>query len=350
MASLNRVELFSPVPLWPVGFSGFGNFTLDSSGDRLAAVFMMPESATLTHGGFRYALRTGTPPEFQISIQGVDASGNPDGTPLAEATFTPPADATWDGTWQWVEFDASYAATRGQVLAIVIEYSSGTIDASNKSAFTTHDSGVAPARPGVPYVLTDTTGSWGKNPSNTYPVYAVKSASAVFGYPLESSISTTLTSSGHRAARKLTLPAGMGGTFKAIGLRVIGANPTANDWIFGIWNAAGTALQAITLDTDVTASTTGYRTYEVFFDDAPATLLFGTPYYYGVERGATNLTLNSLGVDTANERLAFPLGAASLLSTWDGAAWTDVETAVPLVELIVSDITSGMRARFQIGL
>jgi hypothetical protein len=332
---------FSPIPIWGAGVQTVVNAVLDASGDKYAAVFMLREAATLTHAAIRVVSRTGTPPTYRVSLQGVDASGLPDAGILASQTFTPPADATWNTTIQWIQFAASYNAARGQVLALVVDYSSGTIDASNFSTFASHDSGWTPGRPNLPYAVTDTTGTWAKSLTG-YPIFGVKSSTTVYGFPLLAVTSATVSVSGSRAAKKFTLPSGGGGTFKLAGARLSCQNAAAaQSWIVGLWDAAGAVIQAVTLDADIAATpANASRIFEVYFDDTPAVLDFGTAYYLGIERAASNVILYSVGLSDANDASAFPLGAASCLSTWNGSAWSDTTTSLPIVELIFEDLTA----------
>lgn len=314
----------------------------------------MPEAATLTHGGFRYGARTGTPPTYRISLQSLDASGLPDsGAVLASQTFTPPADTSWDGTWQWVQFSATYAAAAGERVALVVDYSSGTVDGSNNSSFTRRDTGIAPARAGLPFNVTDTTGSWAKATDAGFPVWGVKSAGATYGFPLKTFTGTTVSSTGNRAAKKFTIPSGVCSTFTIVGLRLIAQGPAtgANTWNLAIWNAAGTELAGVSIDGDVISSpANAQRSVVVYFDDSPVTFNAGTAYYAGIERAGSNIILYSLTLDSAAERTAFPLGTNCSLSTWNGSAWSDDDTSLPLVELILGDMTaSGGSGGFIIG-
>jgi hypothetical protein len=352
MATLNNAPMFAPIPMWWAAASAFTNQTLSASGNKIGSIFYLPEGATLTDGGFRYGARTGTPPTYRISLQGVDANGVPDGSILASQTFTPPADTTWNSTWQWVTFSASYAAARGSIYALVIDYSSGTIDASNNSSFTRFDAGYASGRPNVPYSVIDTSGSWSKSNTTQNPVYGVKSSSAVYGNPVQSVVSTTVSSSGHRAALKFTLPSGICSTFALNGFRVIADPPaTGNTWAAGLWDSAGNVIQAITIDADHQQVDAVQRCIQLFFDDTPVALSPGTDYYIGIERGGSNCIFYSLGLAAANDALAYPLMASGLLSTWNGSAWSDDTTSVPLVELLLSDMTcsGGTTGGFIIG-
>src|SRR5690349_18160435 len=109
MADVKRTQALGGPVVIQSGTPSFYNQVIDSGGasiDRIAHVLQLPAD-TWTHVGFRYGARTGTPVQHKTGLQTPDASGNPDGTYLgggspASGTFTPPADATWDGTWQWV--------------------------------------------------------------------------------------------------------------------------------------------------------------------------------------------------------------------------------------------------------
>ena len=63
-------------------FASTSTFNLDATGDKVGWVFVARESATITHLGFVLQSRTGTAPNYQISLQSVDADGNPSGTIL----------------------------------------------------------------------------------------------------------------------------------------------------------------------------------------------------------------------------------------------------------------------------
>lgn len=357
MADLARLLLGAPQAGLFVGVAGFSNLALDASTDKIGAVFQAPEAATITHVGFRYGTRTGTPPTYKIGLQGVTTGGLPDGTYLgggspASATFTPPADATWNGTWQWIALDNSLAVTRGQVLTLVVEYSSGTVDGSNNGTFTyILTKTVMSERTGSPYAVTN-TGSWGKETVGQ-PAFGFKSASKTYGNPWEDATTTALGTNGHRAALRFALPAGSGDTFKVAGLRATLDGPASADWKFGLWDAAGTMIQDVTIDADFAAVLTGVaRNYTVFFDEASLTALnFGTAYYVGVERTTVSCGLYSVDVDSSAELTGVYGGSEFYLATWNGSAWTAVQTKRPTLELILDDATGKKpRAKYQLGI
>lgn len=346
MASAHGLILsLHPFGLMALGNLAFSTLALDASGDRIAFIFQAETADAITSVGFRYGIRTGTPPTYRVSLQGVNGSGEPDGTVKgggspASQTFTPPADASWDNSWRTVTLANSYTPSRGELLALVIDYSSGTINGSNFSTFTYGVQEFADAlRMGMPYNLTDNSGSWTKQ--NAYaPIFAVYTASDVVGFPIESQQDHSTDGTNTRVALKFTLPAGWGSTFEVLGLRFTGTAP-GGTWTMGLWNAAGTALQSVSIDGDVSAAPgSGLRSHQFLFDEATlATLDFGTTYYLGIERNPTDGTISGVGVDTATEQLAFPGGNAFLLSRWNGSAWSDTTTTRPCIEPILNDWT-----------
>ena len=327
--------------------SSFTNVTLNGGSDgatKVAWVFYAQEDATVTHVGFRQGVKTGTPTNgYRMMLQGVSTStGQPDGTdigggsPTASATFTPGT----DGTWQWIALANSYATTRGTAYAIVIE-NTGDQSAANISV-TTVDGNIGFGTT-VPYSTTYASSTWTKGSSAfRCPVWGYKSSTQVFGRPYASAaIATAVTTSGNRVAMKFTLPAGWGSTFKVIGARGKLRGPaTGTSFVFGLWNAAGTALQSITLDSDILRSGTQVD-MELWFSGTLATLDFGTTYYIGLESvSSSSVAISCIDVSNAADRDAWPLGENRCYAVWDGSDWdAETTTKLPAVELILSDIT-----------
>jgi hypothetical protein len=345
MSDVKRLWLGAPMPLTAAATIGFGNFTINSAGgsiDRIAWALQLPAD-TWTDIGFRYGARAGTPVAHQAGAQSLGTTGLPDGTYLgggsAKKAFTPPADATWDATWRKLALDASFTTTEGQWVAPVIE-PTGTPDGSNNSSFTQGLTNAWASRHGAPYNLTQTDAAAFSKVSARAPIICFYSASQCYGFPVESIFTTTTNTNGNRQAMKFTLPAGSGATKKIDAFRWLGQIAgTGNTYKVGIWNAAGTALMEITIDSDFAASINVNTTYEHLFDDAAVSLDFGTTYYIGVESTGSLVGLNGLTADTATEAAAFSGGSDFCLSTWNGSAWTDDATTRPLCEFRLVDVT-----------
>lgn len=341
MTAVKRLG-FLGVPGGSFWTPSYQNQTVDASNDGVAFVFRAINAEAINGVAFRYGARTGTPPTLRASLQPVDTgTGNPSGTPLggatpASATFTPPASAAWDGLVQWVALANSYTPARGEVIALCIEYSSGTIDASNNSTFTYQAAnGLLADNVSAPYALTLTAGVWAHQTRS--PIFGVRTASSRYGLPLQAAYTTSVTTSGHRQALKFALNSGWGDTFKVIGMRVYVDPPaTGNTFKIGIWDAGG-VIQDATIDVDQLSNQTVLQA-ELYFDEVSLTALsYGTTYYAGIEATGAATILRGINV-SATEDLE-TLGGDFYLSTYNGASWADTNTTRPLVELILDDIT-----------
>lgn len=337
-------------PFYPAGGStpAFSTFLLDQTTDAQEFICLAPEVATLTRLGFRYGVRTGTPPTFKISLQGVTGAGVPDGTikgggSPASATFTPPADTTWDSTWRWITLDNAYTCARGEGLAVVIKYDSGTIDASNNSTFTELINGGSENR-GFPYAINNAAGSRSFRP--LLPVFGYASASKAFGNPCETMVAQAIfgsTGTPDECGMKFTIPSTWFSTFKVVGLRVYGGLNTGGTVAFTIYDTDGSSiLQQVTFDTDWSASTS-FSAYDVPFDEVTlSTLTAGSAYTLGFAPGTPTITVYGLQVDSAADWDAWPGGQDFIFRTrTDAGAWTDDATKRLLAELVFDDVTGG---------
>jgi hypothetical protein len=319
--------------------------TVDATNDGVGFVFQTPTTEAITHLGVRYGVRAGTPPTFLAALEGIDASGFPNGTVLgggtpASGTFTPPADTTWNSTWRWVALANAYTPNRGEKLAMTIRYSSGTIDGSNNSSFAYRTTSMSATTFGRPYALTLTAGTWTKQTTDA-PLFGIRTANKRYGLVLQSLFTTTMGTTGNRSTMRFTLPAAWGDTYKVAGARLATTLPAAGgSFKFGLWDGT-TEMQAVSIDTDELSANSGRRQVELFFTDVTLdTLTFGTEYRIGLEvEGSLAVGLLGLQLSEANDRLAFPLGTNRGYSSWNGSVWSDDDTVMPLVELILDDLT-----------
>jgi hypothetical protein len=345
MANVANLQIASTPHGYPVTTPSFNNQVFSASSTKLGVIFQAQSAEPITALLARYGVRTGTPPAHKISLQGVDISGNPDGTVKGGASpaskvFTPPASTAWDGTVQTFTLDNSYTPAAGDWLAWVLEYSSGTIDASNNSSWTRSVSNIGSGRYTVPYTLLN-TGTWART-GTALAVWGWKGATNTFGFPLLAVNATSATVDGNRVAMRFTLPSGAGTSIGVAGLRLNLSTPAAGgqNYIVGIWDDAGTALQTITIDSDyISINGITILQGEAWFS-SPATLTDGTVYYAGVQRSGTNLGITTLDFANANDLTAMPGGSGFYLATWNGSAWSAVQTSRPFVELMLSDMTA----------
>lgn len=339
-----------PLRIAPVAFSNltgapaFASFTVDSSTDGIGVVFRAAEAATITHLGFRYALRTGTPVQHKIGLQGVDVTnGRPDGTYLgggspASGTFTPPADATWDGTFQWVALDNSYACTKGELLGFVVEPNGTTPDGANNSAFTTSISNCGGA---FPFGRTRNSGSYNSTSYQT-PVFGYQSSTKSYGLPVQAistyAISTSTTPD--EVAATFTIPAGACSSYVARAARVVVAQGGAGD-DFDIKLYQGTTeLDTQFVDGSYRPGNSGGSAGTVF-DDGDS-LAAGTEYSIAI----TPTTTTAVDVhyfEFASQQDAEACAGGSLVGCQtrvDAGAWSAVTTRRLLVELELESMTA----------
>lgn len=349
MADAKNIFIHPGLNLW-TGFTAT-NFALDQTTDQMEWIFQAKEAATITRLGFRYGSRTGTPPTYKISLQGVDGSGNPDGTikgggSPASKTFTPPADATWDGTWRWHTLDNTYTCANGEALSIVIAYSSGTVDGANMSSITSVDtwSMTGGSLGGAFYAQTNNAGA--RSRSSARAVFAYSSASHVYGQPIKagfSSASTTQTTTPDEYASRFILPAGCGTSYKISGVYTSINWPNVRTAKLQLYSGT-TILQTRTVDTD-TMNFGSQRGNEISFDDTTlATLTFGTEYRIGIQPQDAAGGYLFLGAtqDSNAEWEPYPLGTDWYLSSrTDLGAWTDDTTSRLAMSLILKEITGG---------
>jgi hypothetical protein len=346
----------SVLPLWPGGNPpGVNAFSIAASNSAVYYVFQVQEPVTIRRLGFMQASITGSPGSYKVSLQGVDGSGNPDGTikgggSPASMSYTPGAGAN---LWMWKTLDNAYAAARGERLALVIAPDTGTFDASNFLRIT-HINGLSPAF-GLPYGITNTAGTLARVTNS--PMFAFGDTASTFGRPSTTTVGTVSFNSGSTPdeyAVKFTLPASFGSTFKVCGAVVWGTTTAGSTFDLLLYDSDGTTvLQQTTFDTDLDVTPTSNQARTFYFDDAPAVLSAGTAYRLGVQPAGSNISLDRLQVPAAADMDAYRLGQAILMSTRTNAgAWTDDATQRVGIDLILSDLTppaggGGGGARYQ---
>ena len=111
---------------YPIAYYGrsTASTTLNQSSYKTCCIFQVPSACDLT-GAMAYFTTASSPPTYKYTLQGVDSSGDPDGSVLATtAEFTPTA------TTEQHNFTSAYTATMGELVALVVEYGSGTCSVS----------------------------------------------------------------------------------------------------------------------------------------------------------------------------------------------------------------------------
>jgi hypothetical protein len=340
MADFKRHQLGACYPVSGTAPAISSSFTLDNLADQWEQIFLAATPDPITHVGIRVNSEAGTATTWKASLQGVtttdDATtgGVPDGTIKGGGT---PASVTFTNAavtavaFNWLALDNSYTpAYRGEPLALVVAYDSGTNPGAGTNSLTC----------ALPYLLGNNAGS--RTRVTASGVFGYKTASGVFGLP--TSVLTTFTfnsgTSPSEYALRFSLPGS--GTYQVAGLRFHGSMGSGvGRLVRGRLYSGTTVLQDSTdLDGDITSSTAaGVR--EIWFDEATLSDLdFGTEYRVAIApQNANNITLSYVEVAAAGDMAAFPGGTDFYLSYRAGGAWTNVDTQRPQIDLIIDDVT-----------
>lgn len=125
MAALGLIELFNVQDL----ATTLGTMVLDGSTDAAAALLQANKAGSIDRLGLCITAVDGTPPTYDIRLESLTAN-EPSGSLIAantNKTFTPVATG-----WTWYTMTAARTVAEGDKLAVVVNYNTGTIDASNR--------------------------------------------------------------------------------------------------------------------------------------------------------------------------------------------------------------------------
>lgn len=338
----------SPGPFSQIAPSGT-TFTLDATTDAFEVIFRAPEAATLTRAAISSpsSAPAGTATTWAIGLQGVGSTGVPDGTWLGGGT---PAKATFTNTSvtasavNWFNFANSYACTRGQLMALVVQYDSGTAPSAGVNDLplvTTHS--WAPIF-GFPYPITNNGGSRTRLTTSP-PLCGVGSASKAYLYPARSAAFSTGFNSGSTPdeyAMRFVVPADWCSTYSVAGVRFMGQFPAAasNNTLVRLYDGT-TVLQTVDFNTDAIQSAGNTRVFELYFTDTTlATLTAGSVYRVGfAPQTANNIIIRGITFTAAADNEAFPNGDEVYMSSrTDSGSWTDDDTSRLICELILVDL------------
>jgi hypothetical protein len=372
--SVNRIRFGSPVEVGSDNSSpSFTVVSLNATTNFLAWVFPAPASETLTTFLFRQAIgTTGTQPQYRVSLQTVDGSGQPTGTILAAGSYTS-AGSGANSLIQSVStlFDASgtslpsgIALTRGTYYAMVIDpcpnatapcSGAATPDTLNFTAFSSVVTGMNMGTTSgmSTYSLTTTNSGTAWTKGLNQPLYGYRTASTTRGFPMQT-LQTTSINQGAESGMLFNLPATFCSTAQVAGVYFLAASPIANKTLHLSLYSGTTVLQSAVIDGDYAKAAGTLLVYTWYFTDATlATLSCGTTYRVGIAPaggGSEAFGLKALNFPTAGDRLAFPGGdwfaytsrtgcTAGAACDTTSTAFTDDTTTRPMMHLIFDDIT-----------
>jgi hypothetical protein len=230
MATSLLHRIGSPMPvIQGSSATGAASTLADADGEGVAMVYRFDPagtSDTITHVGFRQGTTTGTPAanSYEVMIQGVGADGLNDGTDLGGVsptltTFTPlSANAN---TLQWIALGNALAVNRDVAICPMVR-ANANITASNNIQI--QHTWTTVGRQTLPYVLTNTAAAFAKV-ANMVPSLAVKSATAVYGYPILTVAGVADYGSTTEAGFWFNIPTNFCSTFKVVGVEFMADDP-----------------------------------------------------------------------------------------------------------------------------
>lgn len=128
-------------------------FVIDASNEKTCAIYYACKAGTIDRV-LVPVNSVATPPEYRVAVQGINASGDPDGTSATTQAFTPSAGMNL------VTLSSPQTVAKGDPIVIVIEYSSGTITASNDANFAVAMDVDYPVGAQIPRAMTYNGSSW----------------------------------------------------------------------------------------------------------------------------------------------------------------------------------------------
>jgi len=331
-------------------------FNISASGlfnsSAKGAVRMRAETANaITHVRFSALLNGSTSDSVKVSIQGLTANGVPDGSIKASGnaygtvTIAGSSNAIYE-----VALGTSYTPSAGEAFAVVFEPNGGTPDFSNyvqvnlgytrAVPFSHHTAALADSGFGGGFSITGTSFISFvvvKTASERYGGMLIKKADSAFSMTTKET-----TTTGNRVAAKVVLPAAdYIASVDISGMLMITKFTGSQSIKAGIWNAAGTELKSVTIDTDyATSSGDGFMPIEF---DTPYTAAPGDTLYIGFESvSSSSAKYVVLDFDSTADRDcagSVPSGSSIIHSAWNGSAWSDSAADVPVIQINLSGIT-----------
>jgi hypothetical protein len=309
----------------------FSSNTVDAAGEKLAGIFRVPKTGTISIVGVRSGAVTGSG-DADVRLETVSLTdGNPTGT-LVGTTTNGTVTINAANTWYNATLTLGAAVTRGDLIAVVVARTTGNYGISSLSN--------TPFGAQFPYI-DHFTASWAK--ISTQPVFSLQYNDGSYGftpsvYPYSLLTSTTYNSGSTPDERglKFRLPAPV---------RVAGA------WLYPdldaaadikLYDAADTELATLSLDPDVRIGT-GYGSQYNWFG---ASVSLSANVYY-------RLTLLPTSV-TDISAMHFNVNAAAVMDSLPGGqdfhhtertnagVWTDTTTQRPFIGLILDGIDDGV--------
>ena len=318
---------------------------INSTDDKMAVIFTVPDDCNLTGMACFAASIYGTSPYCKMNIQGVTTTGaeEPDGVVAGSGYHETAAFQSSYSSRQAHSFAAPMAVNGGDVLAGVLEYASGTADGSNYVLFRYATKSVYSNMLPLPMAMSN-GGAW--TPKNTYwpsitittdqdyDIGGMFNAGAVTD-------TTSMNSSGKRWTMRMAIPAAENVELHVEGFRYNGVPvaTTGETYKVGIWNEAGAEVASATIDADQGDDGATPLSSREYYFATTATLTSGDVFYIGFENTGDAIGGSYLDMKHADGLRSYPGGDIFYVSAWNGVdTWTGDQTRRILINPILSSI------------
>ena len=317
-------------------------FNLDDAGEFCGGAFQTPEQVTMTHLGVAISTTVGTPPRYRVSVRNLLADGSQSPNIITAGTFQPPADGSWDGTFQWIELDAPYTSPRGNYLAYIIDYATGPIGSTNHATFLYGINGSRSNNSTFPYTLSSNAIAR----TADEPVFGYRTRGRSYGMPVQALKKDPVQSPASTGLRFWMNPL-WGSSYKVLGAEFLCqlSARTGRTVDMVLYESDLNELHRVSLDCDIHGSPgADDGLVRLLFDDSTlATLSTGTEYFIMFEPGEvdTDFWLREVEIASAQDQSAFPGGLFFYSATRATAAsdFVRAQNRRPQLSLLIDDWT-----------
>lgn len=335
MATITTDLFFGPASFgkwWETSEAASAYYLLDDTDDKIGQIFLLPRSGSITDIGFSHVTTTGSPPDYQVSLETLTTNRRPSGIMYggsAVTAFTP-------GTpgWRWVTLSTPATAVAGDVVAAVIGPTATAPSTSNRI-------GIGDGSLGSPNGINVNlyfTSAWLEHDGGQGQIALRYSDSSMVGIPAVNMQAQGPTidnaSTPDEIGAKFTVPfdCTIDGAMLCQNAIVIGPPFTVK-----LYDASDTLLSSFDVTTTMDLDY-GSDNFTVLF--APVTLTKDTVYRLTMlPTSGANVRLGALQMISADTRALLPGG---LYFAWtqrtDAGSWTDDDTKLPWAALRLTSI------------
>lgn len=315
-------------------------------------VFRVKENVTITSISFLVVTLTGAPGTLTGGLKAVSTTT---GGGLVTADTT-----TWLGTntafgttttfasgaWTTITLGTPYTAQRGDVIGIWLQPTAGTWNGTNNITVLRAYQNVSHLTR-APYGVAANGSTTVTKQALTACSFMYHSSTKSYGWPftLGNDIGAAINSGStpNQIGLRFRLPTGSCSSYSVAGVIVSGLLGTG-DWDLILYDTDGTTvLQNITVDKDQIYNAASFP-HVIYFNETTLSSLLPNSYYRIVlsPTTATNMgTMHYWTLKSAADRTALVDQAADI--NWcerqSPGAWTDTTTQLPVMQLIITDIT-----------